>query len=222
MKRPRPPCFEHRPDRPYDGRMAGLYRLSDSQESSTLALSLSEGTAPCFARYSMHCSDEDKDTVPVVTFAHWTDFAQARSESQNRFLGVAADQPVFVTPKGVSMLSRATLRWGEMVLGLLAKRKYLLETIAQISTLGGGWASVGQRGRARQYASQQKNVAIMLGDETLELLSNVYIAYALLFDGKRSEAETMIDQQALIAASRNDKRQNQIIAAARIQLERTP
>ena len=29
----------------------------------------------------------------------------------------------------------------------------------------------------------------MLGDETLELLSNVYIGYALLFEGKPDEAK---------------------------------
>jgi hypothetical protein len=56
-----------------------------------------------------------------------------------------------------------------------------------------GWASVGQRGKARQYAMQQKNVAIMLQDETLELLSNVYIAYAHLFEGERQIAQKMID-----------------------------
>jgi hypothetical protein len=52
---------------------------------------------------------------------------------------------------------------------------------------------VGQRGKARQYAMQQKNVAKMLNDETLELLSNVYIAYAHLFEGERQIAQKMID-----------------------------
>jgi hypothetical protein len=98
--------------------------------------------------------------------------------------------------------------------------RYLLETVAQISTLGGGWASVGQRKRARQYAEQQRNVAKMLGDDTLELLSNVYIGYALLFEGQHEQARSVIAAQTKLAQKRGDKRQLQIVEAARLQLQR--
>ena len=117
-------------------------------------------------------------------------------------------------------LDRATVRWGELVHGLVARHKLLLETLAQISTLGGGWASVGERGRAKQYAVQQRSVARMLQDETLELLSEVYIAYADLFEGRRQAAGEAIERQAGVAAKRSDKRQKAIIEAAFIQLAR--
>ncbi len=95
-----------------------------------------------------------------------------------------------------------------------------METLAHISTLGGGWASVGQRSRAKQYAHQQLAMARMLGDETLELLSNVYIGYALLFDGEVDKAKAVIAEQTRLALRRGEPRQMRIVEAARLQLER--
>lgn len=70
------------------------------------------------------------------------------------------------------------------------------------------------------YATQQRSIARLLQDETLELLSEVYIAYAVLFEGDKTRAAALIDRQAAIARKRNDRRQNAIIAAAYLQLER--
>jgi hypothetical protein len=156
-----------------------------------------------------------------VCVAHWTDFAALSGEGRE-----VIDAPEFsvwrvrADEERLLRLDGATLRWGVLVHDLVARRKYLLETIAQISTLGGGWASVGARDKASQFALQQRNVARMLGDETLELLSNVYIGYAHLYAGKRELAGRVIAEQTRLAFQRKEKRQLQIVEAARLQLER--
>ncbi len=60
----------------------------------------------------------------------------------------------------------------------------------------------------------------MLGDDTLELLSNVYIGYALLFEGQHELARSVIAAQTKLAQKRGEKRQLQIVEAARLQLQR--
>lgn len=112
------------------------------------------------------------------------------------------------------------LHWGEMLHALERRRLVLLDMTAHISTLGGGWASVGKREKAHQFALQQKRIARMLGDETLELLSDIYIAYGYLFQGQAEKARDIIDQQTRIAMRRKEKRQLAIVEAAQLQLAR--
>ncbi len=109
-------------------------------------------------------------------------------------------------------------RWHALLRQLEVRRQVLLEMTAHISTLGGGWASVGQRSKAHQYAYQQKRVARLLGDETLELLSDVYIAYGHLSEGRLELARNIIAAQTTLAQRRGDRRQLAIVDAARIQL----
>lgn len=85
---------------------------------------------------------------------------------------------------------------------------------ADPSASGGGWASVGARAQAHQYAMQQKRVARLLGDETLELLSDVYIAYGHFFGGRVHEARASIQRQSVLATQRGDRRQLAIVDAA--------
>ncbi len=171
-------------------------------------------------RWAVHVSQgRDHDAVSVL---HWSDFAALRADKE-RWTGlVPMGERWQASPStgGLWRLSGAVLRWGAMVHDLVARRKYLLETIAQISTLGGGWASVGARDKASQFAVQQRNVARMLGDETLELLSNVYIGYAHLYGGRRELAGKLIGEQTELAKRRGDKRQLLIVEAARLQLQR--
>lgn len=110
--------------------------------------------------------------------------------------------------------------WQRLLQRLECRRQALLEMTAHITTLGGGWASVGERAVAHRYAMQQKRVARLLGDETLELLSDVYIGYGHLFAGRVDEARRIIAAQTVIAKRRGEPRQLAIVAAARIQLDR--
>jgi hypothetical protein len=96
----------------------------------------------------------------------------------------------------------------------------LMDLTAHLSTLGGGWASVGQRSKAHRFAIQQKRVARLLNDDTLELLSNVYIAYGHLSQGRHDLAKSIIAEQTLIAQKRGEKRQLAIVHAAHLQLQR--
>lgn len=168
----------------------------------------------------------------VILFVHFADWNAIRLGDGNVrdglaccwsvYLSSSSDGHVLVAPgeDEMSDLRGPVLHWDDLVMMLVARRKYLTETIAHISTLGGGWASVGDRNKARQFAFQQRNVARLLGDETLELLSNVYIAYGHLYDGRFEVAKSMIDTQATLARKRGDKRQLAIIHAAYIQLDR--
>lgn len=163
-----------------------------------------------------HIGEKRREREEMLSIRFWDDFAEAK-----RMKVAVGRRTVFWGGETEDGGWDGKVWWWDRQLRFLVKRyKYLLETAAQISTLGGGWASVGHRGRARQYAIQQRNVARMLGDETLVLLSNVYEAYAMLYEGHRQQAGLMIDQQALLAERRKDPRQLNIIAAARIQLQR--
>lgn len=120
----------------------------------------------------------------------------------------------------LSSLCACDLHWGALLQQLERRRITLLEMTAHISTLGGGWASVGKREKAHQFAMQQKRIARMLGDQTLELLSDIYIAYGLLFEGQVDKARELIDQQTRLAVQRKEKRQLAIVEAAQLQLAR--
>jgi hypothetical protein len=173
------------------------------------------------ATFASHVSDSGPFDCVVL---EWNVFCGLREDSARAadVLGVPSGTvwTVCLERERRCELSSDVLWWDAILTALALRRKYLMDTLALISTLGGGWASVGQRSIAKQFAHRQLAVARMLGDETLELLSNVYIGYALLFEGHYESAKAIIDQQTLLAKRRGEPRQLRIVDAARLQLER--
>ena len=216
LKRDRPVALEERegPDSDMCGPLTVAGRLSSAREQLSKK-TRKEGGVLVFARHVSEGRATDE-----VCVAHWSDFAALRDVACLFPVPAGAVWRARAAEGGLARLCGATLRWGGLVRDLVARRKYLLETVAQISTLGGGWASVGARDRASQFAVQQRNVARMLGDETLELLSNVYIGYAHLYAGRREAAGRLIAEQTRLAQRRGERRQLQIVEAARLQLQR--
>jgi hypothetical protein len=69
------------------------------------------------------------------TFVYWGDFWAV--SQQSLWWDEGGSQTCWISVQSRCELQGHVLRWGEVVHELVAKRKYLLETIAQISTLGG-------------------------------------------------------------------------------------
>lgn len=170
--------------------------------------------------FAVDCSWKSRrDEVAIISIWHWSDFQALQCYDVESWF-MCGEKTLFVVGKENHELTFMDLRFGEMIHYLVARSMYLQDTIAMISTLGGGWASVGQRHKAHHYAMKQKSAARILGDETLELLSNVYIAYGMLYKGEREEAERIIDEQTALAKKRGEKRQLAIVHAAHLQLEK--
>lgn len=183
----------------------------------------SSGKKCVFRRPTDGSNDDDvMHGLTVLYFTDWRELLEDESKSGALANLLHFNGVVLLDVARNCWLSNADVLWNDRVHSLVAKRKYLLETLAHVSTLGGGWASVGERKKAQQFAMRQKVVARKLEDETLELLSNVYIAYGILHDGDHDKAQRMIEEQAELVKKRGggDARQRAIIEAAFIHLSR--
>eukprot|EP01006_Ploeotia_vitrea_P060049 TRINITY_DN75221_c0_g1_i1.p1 TRINITY_DN75221_c0_g1~~TRINITY_DN75221_c0_g1_i1.p1 ORF type:complete len:499 (-),score=48.72 TRINITY_DN75221_c0_g1_i1:52-1548(-) len=110
--------------------------------------------------------------------------------------------------------------WSKKLSWLIKKYAALVEQGYWLASIGGGWASMKNTGKALEYAQKQYAVGSMLQDNFIQHKCKVYKAYNRMWVGKLDESKAILEQELKEAEALKDPVLVNVVTAASLHLER--